>query len=82
MPPFVVDVLAGRAMALTKPSAAVPSRGSRSPDDDRAGPAADAGQDRDVLPAVRPAIGDRLADDPGAGLELPQQLAGPGVDAP
>ena len=27
-----------------------------------------------------PAVGDRLADDPGAGLELPQQLAGARVD--
>src|SRR5215204_4983739 len=48
--------------------------------DDRTRPAADAGQDGDVLLAVRPAIGRRLADDPGAGLELPQRLAGAGVD--
>src|SRR4051794_4542167 len=33
------------------------------PGDDRAGPAADAGDDCHILPAVGPAIGDRLADD-------------------
>ena len=31
----------------------------------------------DVLFAVRSAICHRLADDPGAGLELPEHLAGP-----
>src|SRR5215211_7673665 len=46
---------------------------------DRAGPAADARQDRHVLAAVGAAVGGRLADDPGAGLELPQQLTGLGV---
>ena len=41
--------------------------------DDRARPAADAGEHGDVLLAVRAAVGDRLADDPRAGLELPEQ---------
>src|SRR3982750_3007641 len=40
-----------------------------------AGPAADAGENGDVLLAVGAAEGDRLADDSGAGLELPQELA-------
>src|SRR4051794_10039098 len=37
-------------------------------------PAADARQDRDILLSVGPAIGDRLADEPGAGSELPQHV--------
>jgi YVTN family beta-propeller protein len=41
--------------------------------DNRTGPAADSRQDRDVLLAVRAAVGDRLADDARAGLELPQR---------
>src|ERR1700754_488395 len=47
---------------------------------DGACPAADPRQDGDILVPVRTTIGDRLADDPGAGLELPFQFAGPGVD--
>src|SRR5215210_317053 len=43
-------------------------------------PAADPRRDRDILPAVGAAIADRLADDPAAGLEPPQQLAGTRVD--
>src|SRR5215211_3990590 len=42
--------------------------------DDAAGPAADAGDHRDVLLAVGPAIRDRLADDPRAGAILPERL--------
>src|SRR5690606_30266419 len=41
---------------------------------DRAHPPADPGVDCDVLPAVRAEIRHRVADDPGAGLELPQLL--------
>src|ERR671913_1629153 len=48
--------------------------------DDGARPAADAGEDGHILAPVRPAIGGRLADDAGAGLELPQQLAGAGME--
>src|SRR4051812_46472222 len=48
--------------------------------DDRPGPAADAGDDRDILPSVRPAVADRLADDSAARLESPQQLPGARVD--
>src|SRR3954469_5304411 len=48
--------------------------------DHGAGPAADAGQDRDVLVPVRSAIGGRLADDSRCGLELPKLLAGAGVE--
>ena len=48
--------------------------------DDGARPAADAGQDGDVFVPVRPAIGDRLADDAGAGLELPFQFAAARID--
>src|ERR1700733_5969388 len=48
--------------------------------DDGACPAAHPGQDGDILAPVRPTIGHRLADDPGAGLELPFQLACLGVD--
>src|SRR5688572_9174190 len=40
----------------------------------RAGPAAHAVHDRDVLLAIRPAEADRLADNPRAGAKLPQQL--------
>src|SRR5688572_21320659 len=42
--------------------------------DDGARPPADAIHDRDVLLAVGPAKTDRLADDPGARAELPQEL--------
>src|SRR4051812_48383969 len=49
-------------------------------DHHRAGPAADAGQDRDVLVAVRTAIAHRLADDSAAGVELPFQRAVVRVD--
>src|SRR5437762_3312967 len=48
--------------------------------DDRARPAADAAEDRDVLLAVRSAVGHRLSDDSGAAFELPQQLARLRVD--
>src|SRR4051794_21131616 len=48
--------------------------GVESAGDDRAGPAADAGEDRDVLLAVGPLVGDRLADDAGAALEFPKLL--------
>src|SRR4051794_25978924 len=48
--------------------------------DDPTGPAADSGDDRDILPAVGPAVADRLADDPAAGLEPPDELAGPRVE--
>src|SRR3954451_21645637 len=47
---------------------------------DRAGPAADPGQDRDILLAVRAAEDRRLADDPGAGLEFPQFVAALRID--
>src|SRR4051812_18377307 len=47
--------------------------------DDAAGPAADAGEDGDVLVPIRPAIGRGLADDPAVSLELPQHLAGAGM---
>src|SRR5205085_10064144 len=40
---------------------------------------ADAGVDSDVLLAVRGRIGDGVADDTGADLELPEQLARAGV---
>src|SRR3954453_2423621 len=43
-------------------------------------PAADARQDRDVLLSVGAAIGDRLADEAGAGTELPQHVPILGVD--
>src|ERR1051326_7012766 len=48
--------------------------------DDRAGPAADAGENRDVLFAVGAAEGDRLSDDSGTALEPPQQLSRLRVD--
>src|SRR3954470_17537653 len=44
--------------------------------DDRSRPSADAGEHGDVLMTVGAAVGDRLADDAGAALELPQLLAG------
>src|SRR5690349_21386175 len=47
--------------------------------DDRAGPSADAREDGDILVPVRATIGGGLADDPGGGLELPQDLAGAGI---
>src|SRR5277367_276883 len=47
---------------------------------DGARPAAYSRQDGDIFVPVRPAIGHRLADDPGAGLELPFELACLGVD--
>src|SRR5882672_6114810 len=43
-------------------------------------PAADAGEHGDVLLAVGPQIGHRVADDPGGCLELPQQRAGGRID--
>src|SRR5947209_12834153 len=49
-------------------------------DENRAGPAADAGEYGDVLPAVGSAIRDGLADDSGVGSELPALFAGLGVD--
>src|SRR6185312_10751264 len=45
---------------------------------DRACPTANPGKDGDVLPAVRPSIAYRLADDARRCLELPKQLAGLG----
>src|ERR1700733_571866 len=48
--------------------------------DDGACPTAYARQDGDIFAPVRTTIGHRLADDPGAGLELPFQLACLGVD--
>ena len=45
-----------------------------------AGPAADAGQHRDVLMAVRPAVAHRLADDSAVDLVAPQELARARVD--
>src|SRR5437660_2877737 len=42
---------------------------------DRAGPAADTGQHRDILLAVRAFVRRRLADDAGPRLELPQKRA-------
>src|SRR4051794_34816850 len=48
---------------------------------DRPGPAADPGQDRDIFLAVRAAEDRRLADDPGAGLELPQFVAAFRIDS-
>src|SRR3984957_9242831 len=48
--------------------------------DDGARPAADPRQDGDIFVAVRSAIGHRLADDPGASLELPFEFARLGVD--
>src|SRR6201994_771325 len=47
--------------------------------DNGACPAADPRQDGDVFVAVRTTIGDGLADDPGAGPELPFEFAGLGV---
>src|SRR5580692_9029945 len=43
--------------------------------DDGPCPAAYPRQDGDIFMPVRPTIGHRLADDPGAGLELPFELA-------
>src|SRR6185312_14243646 len=47
---------------------------------DRTGPAADPGQHRDLFVAVRGFERDRLTDDSGAGLELPFEFAGLGID--
>src|ERR1700742_1279995 len=47
---------------------------------DGACPAADPREDGDVFVPVRTTIGDRLADDPGASLELPFQFARLGVE--
>src|SRR4051794_5805440 len=44
--------------------------------DDGAGPAPDAREDGHVLLVVGTAEGDRLADDPGLRLPLPEELAG------
>src|SRR6266852_4123337 len=46
----------------------------------RAGPATDAGEHGDVLLAVGPQIGHRVADDSGGRLELPQECAGGRID--
>src|SRR6187551_1925978 len=46
---------------------------------DGAHPASNPGIDRDVLLAVGADVGDRIADDAGAGLELPQFGAAPRV---
>src|SRR3954454_1148470 len=43
--------------------------------DNRAGPSAHAAQHCHVLMSVRPAVADRLTDDSGTGLELPQQFS-------
>src|SRR5204863_5447535 len=43
---------------------------------DRAGPAANTREHRDVLPAVGAAIGHRLPDDSGGGLVLPEHAPG------
>src|SRR5690606_16423849 len=43
-------------------------------------PTPDTCQNRHILAAVGPQIGDRLADDAGAGPELPENVAGGGVD--
>src|SRR4051812_25312871 len=48
--------------------------------DDRARPAAHAGEDRDVLLAIWPLERRRLADDAAAALELPEALAVVGID--
>src|SRR3954452_11770049 len=48
--------------------------------DDGTGPAADSGENRNVLLSVRSLVGDRLADDPGAAFELPEELTGTRVD--
>src|SRR5689334_13833991 len=47
--------------------------------DNSAGPAANAGDDGDILPPVRAAVADRLADDSAASLELPHQPPGPAI---
>src|SRR5690242_4342189 len=48
--------------------------------DDPSGPTTDARDHRNILPAVGPAITDRLPDDPAAGLELPQQFTGSSIE--
>src|SRR3954454_19267794 len=48
--------------------------------DHSARPAADARENSHVLPPVRTPVSGWLADDPGGGFELPQHLAGAGVD--
>src|SRR6185503_18394494 len=42
--------------------------------DEGTGPAADSGHHRDIFASIRPAIGDRLADDSGIQLELPKEV--------
>ena len=70
----------GRPWRRRSRAAAVASRGSRSPETIApAQPPTPESTATYCLPSG-PAIGDRLADDPGAGLELPQQLAGARVD--
>src|SRR5881398_1508487 len=78
MPP-AVDLLGRSFVALAKPSAGGIARIELG-GDDRAGPAADARWKSDILPAVGAAIADGLTDNPGTGLELPQQFPGAGVD--
>src|SRR5689334_1540068 len=46
----------------------------------RAGPTADARDERNILPPVRSAVADRLADDSAARLELPELLAVARID--
>src|SRR5689334_23868290 len=48
--------------------------------DDGAGPAADAGEHRDVLPAIGAAIAHRLADDSRGSVGAPQHFAGLGIE--
>src|SRR5581483_9596816 len=55
-------------------------RGREVAGDDGAGPSAHAGEYGDVLLAVRAFVRDRLSDDSGTGLELPQLLAAARVD--
>src|SRR3954447_18357923 len=47
---------------------------------DRARPASDTGKNGYILMTVRTLIGDRLSDNSGLGLELPQQLTAFGID--
>src|SRR5689334_25431346 len=47
---------------------------------DRTCPAADAGEDGDILVAIRPLEGGRLPDDPRRRLELPEKLARASVE--
>src|SRR5690606_9797157 len=64
----VLDALHGAYHAQRRVRIVVGDVGKRR----RAHPAADPGIDGDVLLAIRTEVRDRVADDPGAGLELPQ----------